>query len=140
APNGQFLPLDAPHPDHATVGGTLAAAMHGPLKHGYGGARDYCVGVQFVTGDGKLAKAGGRVVKNVAGYDLMKLMIGSYGSLGVITSASLRVYPRPKQTRTFVMQCGSREEALTMRDRIVRSPLAPICLEIASPRALEYLN
>ena len=75
--------------------------MHGPLKHGYGGARDYCVGVQFVTGDGKLAKAGGRVVKNVAGYDLMKLMTGSYGSLAVITGANFKVFPKPRQTRTF---------------------------------------
>ncbi|PYX92346.1 MAG: hypothetical protein DMG67_07145 [Acidobacteria bacterium] len=143
APNGQFLPLDAPHPDHATVGGTLAAAMHGPLKHGYGGARDYCVGVQFVTGDGKLAKAGGRVVKNVAGYDLMKLMIGSYGSLGVIVGANFKVFPRPggrNQTRTFVLEFSSLSGAIHFRNFVRGSHLTPLCLELVSPRAQEYLT
>ena len=134
----QFLPIHPTSPDQ-TVGGLLATALQGPMQH-WAAVRDFCIGVSFVTGDGKQAKAGGRVVKNVAGYDLMKLLIGSHGSLGVITSANFRVYPRPKQTRTIVMRCGSSTEALAMRDRIVRSPLAPLCLEIASPRSLEYLN
>ena len=134
----QFLPIHATDAEQ-TVGGLLASALQGPMQH-WAAVRDFCIGINFVTGDGKQAKGGGRVVKNVAGYDLMKLLIGSYGSLGVITSANLRVYPRPRQTRTFVLQFGSSEEALAMRDRIVRSPLAPLCLEIASPRALEYLN
>ena len=76
--------------------------MYGPLRHGYGGLRDYCIGVRFVTGDGRKAKGGGRVVKNVAGYDMMKLFIGSQGTLGVITSASFKLFPAPRQTRTFV--------------------------------------
>ena len=134
----QFLPIHPIDPGQ-TVGGLLASALQGPMQH-WAAVRDFCIGINFVTGDGTQAKGGGRVVKNVAGYDLMKLLIGSYGSLGVITSANLRVYPRARQTRTFVMQFGSSEEALAMRDRIVRSPLAPLCLEIASPRALEYLN
>jgi len=131
----QFLPIHPTSPDQ-TVGGLLASALQGPLQH-WAAVRDFCIGISFVTGDGKQAKAGGRVVKNVAGYDLMKLLIGSHGSLGVITSANFRVYPRPKQTRTFVMRFGSSAEALAMRDRIIRSPLAPLCLEIASPRALD---
>src|SRR5207302_1611583 len=121
------------------VGGLLATALQGPMQY-WAAVRDFCIGISFVTGDGKQAKAGGRVVKNVAGYDLMKLLIGSHGSLGVITSANFRVYPRAKQTRTFVMRFESCEEALVMRDRIASSPLAPLCLDIASPRALEYLN
>jgi len=138
AEHDQFLPIQPTSPDQ-TVGGLLATSLQGPLQH-WAAVRDFCIGISFVTGDGKQAKAGGRVVKNVAGYDLMKLLIGSHGSLGVITSANFRVYPRAKQTRTFVMRFNSCKEALVMRDRIVRSPLAPLCLEIASPRALEYLN
>jgi len=138
AEHDQFLPIHSTNPDQ-TVGGLLATALQGPMQQ-WAAVRDFCIGISFVTGDGKQAKAGGRVVKNVAGYDLMKLLIGSHGSLGVITSANFRVYPRPKQTRSFVMRFGGYEEALAMRDRIVRSPLAPLCLEIASPRALEYLN
>lgn len=138
AQHDQFLPIHSTNPEQ-TVGGLLASGLQGPMHH-WAAVRDFCIGINFVTGDGKQAKGGGRVVKNVAGYDLMKLLIGSYGSLGVITSANLRVYPRPRQTRTFVLQFGSSEEVVAMRDRVVRSPLAPLCLEIASPRALEYLN
>ena len=138
AEHQQFLPIHPTNPEQ-TVGGLLASVLQGPMQH-WAAVRDFCIGINYVTGDGIQAKAGGRVVKNVAGYDVMKLLIGSYGSLGVITSANFRVYPRSKQTRTFVMQFASGEEALAMRDRVVRSPLAPLCLEIASPRALEYLN
>src|ERR1700716_1264355 len=81
AANSQFLPLDPMLPDRATIGGVLACNASGPMKSGFGGVRDYCIGVHFVTADGKIAKGGGRVVKNVAGYDLMKLMIGRHGTL-----------------------------------------------------------
>lgn len=136
--HNQSLPIHPTSPEQ-TVGGLLATGLQGPMQH-WAAVRDFCIGVSFVTGDGKPAKAGGRVVKNVAGYDLMKLLIGSYGTLALITSANLRVYPRPKQTRTFVMDFAKREEVLAMRDRIVCSSLAPLCFEIASPRSLEYLE
>jgi glycolate oxidase FAD binding subunit len=135
----QWLPCDAARLDRATFGGLLATGASGPLKSAFGGMRDYCIGVQFVTADGKLAKGGGRVVKNVAGYDLMKLMTGSYGSLAVITRAAFKVFPRPRQTRTFICAFASLEEALRFRAQVFRSPLTPLCLEIVSPRALEYL-
>ncbi|MGH9491907.1 MAG: FAD-binding oxidoreductase [Terriglobales bacterium] len=140
AAHQQFLPIESAHTDRETVGGLLAAAASSPLRHGFGGLRDYCIGVKFVTGDGRLAKGGGRVVKNVAGYDLMKLLIDSFGTLGVIVSANFKVFPRPRQTRTFLCEFASAEEAITFRDRVLRSPLSPICLELVSPRAEEYLR
>lgn len=143
AKNDQFLPLDPPHAEHATVGGTLAAAMHGPLKHGYGGVRDFCIGIQFVTGDGKLVKGGGRVVKNVAGYDMMKLLIGSYGSLGVIVGANFKVFPRPGRrnaTRTYVLEFSSLSGAIHFRNFVRGSHLTPMCLELVSPHAQEFLT
>jgi glycolate oxidase FAD binding subunit len=139
AEHNQWLPCDVANLHRATVGGLLATAATGPLKSAYGGMRDYCIGIQFVTTDGKIAKGGGRVVKNVAGYDLMKLMIGSYGSLAVITRANFKIFPRPRQIRSFLCAFGSLDEALQFRSQIFKSPLSPLCLEIVSPRAPEYL-
>jgi len=138
--NQQFLPVQSARPEVETVGGLLATAASSPLRHGYGGLRDYCIGVHFVTGDGRIAKGGGRVVKNVAGYDLMKLLIGSFGTLGVIVGANFKVFPRPRQTATFACDFASAEEAAAFRDRLLRSALTPICLELVSPRAQEYLR
>jgi glycolate oxidase FAD binding subunit len=134
-PHRQMLPLDAAQPERCTIGGALASAAHGPLKHAYGGLRDYCTGVRFVTADGKIAKAGAKVVKNVAGYDLMKLLIGSYGTIGIITGASFKLFPRPRQTRTFVAEFAGMSDAILYRDAVLRSPLAPLCVEIVSPHA-----
>ncbi len=133
AEHRQFLPLDPAQPERATIGGSLASAAHGPLKHFYGGAREFCVGVRFATADGKLAKGGGHVVKNVAGYDMMKLLIGSFGTLGVIVSANFKLFPQPRQTRTFLCEFANLRDTLAFRDRVVQSPLTPMCLEIASP-------
>ena len=137
--HGQFLPLDPPRAIARTIGGVLAGAAGGSLKHTYGGVRDFCIGVKFVTGDGKLAKGGGRVVKNVAGYDMMKLMIGSHGSLGVIVEANFKVMPAPRQTATFCADFASLDEAIALRRRVTASPLAPLCMELITPRAQEYL-
>src|SRR6476620_3735052 len=135
----QWVPCDASSLEHATVGGLLATGAAGPLKSTFGHMRDFCIGIQFVTADGKVVKGGGRVVKNVAGYDLMKLLTGSYGSLAVITRANFKVFPRPRQTRAFLCSFGSLEEALQFRTRVFQSPLTPMCMEILSPRAPEYL-
>jgi len=131
---------DPPLPERATVGGILATASHGPLRHGYGALRDFCIGIRFVTGDGRRAKGGGRVVKNVAGYDLMKLLIGSYGTLAVITSASFKLFPAPRQTRTFLAEFATAKQALEFRDRIMRSPLSPMRLELVSPGARKLMR
>jgi glycolate oxidase FAD binding subunit len=131
---------DPPFADLGTVGGLLATASHGPLRHGYGAVRDYCIGIRFVTGDGRCAKGGGRVVKNVAGYDLMKLLIGSHGTLAVITSASFKLFPAPRQTRTFVCEFATWQEALKFRDAMRHSALAPMCLELVSPAARRLIR
>ena len=133
--HGLLFAGDAAMPERSTVGGLLATGMAGPLRQGYGGLRDYCIGIKFVTGDGRKAKGGGRVVKNVAGYDLMKLLIGSQGTLAIITGASFKLFPAPRQTRTFVAEFTGPAEAIDFRNRVLRSPLSPICLELVSPGA-----
>jgi glycolate dehydrogenase FAD-binding subunit len=140
SPHRQMLPLDAPQPEKCTIGGALASAAQGPLKQFYGGLRDFCTGVRFVTADGKVAKAGAKVVKNVAGYDLMKLLIGSFGTLAVITGASFKLFSRPPQTRTFISKFAAAAEAVSFRDRVLCSPLAPLSLELVSPHAHAVLS
>lgn len=101
AEHGQTLPIDVPFPEKATLGGSIAANANGPRRFGWGTWRDYVIGISFVNDRGEEAKAGGRVVKNVAGYDLCKLMTGSFGTLGIITQITLKVRPLPQQ-RTIV--------------------------------------
>jgi glycolate oxidase FAD binding subunit len=133
--DGLLFAGDAPIPERATVGGLLATGMTGPLRHGYGGLRDYCIGIKFVTGDGRKGKGGGRVVKNVAGFDMMKLLIGSQGTLAIITGASFKLFPAPRQTRTFVAEFATAAEAVRYRNAVLSSPLSPMCLELVSPQA-----
>src|SRR5499427_9566622 len=101
ARHGQWLPLDPPRADRATIGGILATNDSGPLRHRYGTPRDLVIGVQLATTDGVLSKAGGRVVKNVAGYDLSKLVAGSFGSLAAIVSATFKLAPIPAASKTL---------------------------------------
>ena len=138
--DGLLFAPDPPLWERATIGGLLATGITGPRRHGFGGLRDYCIGVRFVTGDGRRGKGGGRVVKNVAGYDMMKLLIGSWGTLAVITSASFKLFPAPRQTRTFVACFANPSEAMAYRDRVLRSPLDPMCLDLLSPQASELLT
>ncbi len=135
----QFLPVDSPS-DTATLGGILATHASGPLRYGCGTVRDFTIGMQFVTGEGKIVKTGGRVVKNVAGYDLAKLMIGSLGTLGVITSANFRTFPVPLMTATFVAGFASLESALEMRRKIVHSVLQPRALDLLDRQAAGILQ
>lgn len=99
----QFLAIDPAFAQQATIGGVVATADTGSLRHRYGGVRDMLLGMTFVRADGQIAKAGGRVVKNVAGYDLMKLFTGAYGTLGVLTQLTFRVYPLPECSQTLVL-------------------------------------
>lgn len=138
--DGLFFAGDPAQRERSTVGGLLATSQCGPRRHGYGGLRDYCIGVRYVTGDGRKAKGGGRVVKNVAGYDMMKLFIGSWGTLGVITSASFKLFPAPQPMRTFVANFSSAEDAIEFLNRVLHSPLSPVCLEIVSPETPALLG
>jgi len=99
---GQILPLDPPGGERATIGGILAANASGPWRHAFGSARDMTIGLRVVTAEGRVTRAGGRVVKNVAGYDLCKLYIGSLGTLGVIVEATFKLLPLPREQRTVV--------------------------------------
>jgi glycolate dehydrogenase FAD-binding subunit len=140
AEHRQFLPLVVPFMDRATAGGTIASGVDSPLRQFYGTARDYVLGIEFVTGDGSLAKSGGRVVKNVSGYDLHKLMIGALGTLGVLTKINLRTFPLPAATRTIVATFKDAAGAIGLRRAIAGSPLRPLMLEILSPSAVEIFS
>src|SRR5204862_2981794 len=100
----QFLPVDPPRPERATLGGLAAANINGPRRALYGGVRDLVIGMKMVLAGGERVKTGGKVVKNVAGYDLAKLFLGSLGSLGVITELTFLVLPRPEGVDSFVGQ------------------------------------
>jgi glycolate oxidase FAD binding subunit len=133
----QFLPLAAPYANRATVGGTIASGVDSPLRQFFGTARDFILGMEFITGEGVLAKGGGRVVKNVAGYDLHKLMIGALGTLGIITRINLRTFPLPATSRAFLATFQTAERALDLRHHVAQSSLTPMTLEILSPRVTD---
>ncbi|MBE9155577.1 FAD-binding oxidoreductase [Nodosilinea sp. LEGE 06152] len=132
AQHNQFLAIDPAYPDRATLGGIVATADTGSLRQRHGGLRDMLIGISFVRYDGQVAKAGGRVVKNVAGYDLMKLLIGSYGTLGVISQLTFRLYPRQDASKTVVVTgAAGKMESLVTALRL--SSLTPVALDILSP-------
>lgn len=133
AEKGQFLPLLVPFYHQATIGGTVATNVDSPLRQAYGTARDFILGAELVTGEGARAKSGGRVVKNVAGYDLHKLMVGALGTLGIITSVNLKTFPVPPASRGFLAAFPTEAGALELRRRIVHSPLTPVTLDVFSP-------
>ena len=131
----QFVALDPAYPQTATIGGLIATRDSGSLRHRYGSLRDMCLGTTFVRADGQLAKAGGRVVKNVAGYDLMKLLTGSYGTLGVISEVTLRLYPVPEAATTILVS-GSAQEITVLNRTLLSSTLTPTAIDLFSAPAL----
>ena len=137
AEHRQFLPLAVPYFDRATVGGTIASGVDTPLRQFYGTARDYVLGMEFVIGDGVHAKSGGTVVKNVTGYDLHKLMIGSLGTLGIITRINFKTFPTPVTSRGFVAWFENLDRAIDFRHRVAQSSLTPMTFDILSPRVAE---
>ncbi len=124
--DGLWLPLDRSASGKATLGGVVATNASGPLRQFYGAPRDMVVGMQVATTEGKLIRTGGRVVKNVAGYDLGKLLIGSYGTLGVITEVNLKLFPLPAERQTFVLSTGTLGIARDVRRSILTSPIEPL--------------
>lgn len=139
AKEGQFVPLDPAYPEKTTIGGIVATADTGSLRQRYRGVRDLLLGIKFVRSDGKIAKGGGRVVKNVAGYDLMKLLTGSYGTLGVITEVTFRTYPLPETSATAVL-VGETDAISKASQTLFSSALTPVAFDLLSPQLVEELN
>jgi glycolate oxidase FAD binding subunit len=125
-PHRLWLPLDPPGNARASIGGIVATNSAGPLRLRYGALRDMVVGMKIATTAGKVIKTGGRVVKNVAGYDLAKLMIGSYGTLGVIVEINFKLYPMPAQRATWVLRVATLDAARDFRSKLLNSPLDPM--------------
>ena len=133
---GQWLPLDPPNDGRATIGGVVATGLGGAQQFGYGPPRKHVIGMKVVKANGSLIKVGGRVVKNVAGYDLCKLFTGSYGTLGMIVEINFKLRPLPFATRTVTSR-GSRESLLSGAQRVIDARLFPIAVELLS-RQLAY--
>jgi glycolate oxidase FAD binding subunit len=127
---GQFLPLSPPFPERATLGGIVSAGSDSPLRYAHGTTRDFLLGVEFVTGEGVVSKSGGRVVKNVTGYDLHKLLIGSLGTLAVITRLNLRTFPLPPAQRMFVAAFANSSSAFVFCRTISKSQLQPRVVDV----------
>jgi glycolate oxidase FAD binding subunit len=124
APQTQFAPLDTPFPERSTVGGIVAANLNGPRRSYYGSVRDLVIGMKVVFAGGEQVKAGGKVVKNVAGYDMCKLFVGSLGTLGIITEVTLRMAPIPENAATLIAS-GTLTQAEQFSDELFSSPLLP---------------
>jgi FAD/FMN-containing dehydrogenase len=132
AKNGQWLPLDPPDDGHATIGGVVATGLGGAQQFGYGAPRRHVIGMKVVLADGSLIKIGGRVVKNVAGYDLCKLFTGNYGTLGIIVEVNFKLRALPFEMRSVIIR-GESEELLLGARRVLDSRLFPVATEILSP-------
>jgi glycolate oxidase FAD binding subunit len=145
---GQRLALDPPStagPDGAadttgTIGGLIATGAAGPLRYRYGSPRDLLIGITIVRADGTIAKSGGKVVKNVAGYDLGKLFAGSYGTLGLITEATFRLHPKPETSTWISVKCANPREAAETVAVMADSPLAPAAIELDWPCAADSIS
>ncbi len=132
ADRGTWLALDPPGLAGRTLGSVVATATAGPLRQGFGAVRDHLLGVTFVTGDGRLVQSGGRVMKNVAGYDLTKLAAGGFGAFGVIVLVHLRLRALPRADQTLVLE-GSREDLAQVAEDIAAASVQPAAHELMSP-------
>jgi glycolate oxidase FAD binding subunit len=129
---GQRLAMDPPSRE-ATIGGIIATGEAGPLRHTFGAPRDLLIGVEFARADGELVRSGGKVVKNVAGYDLGKLLAGSYGTLGIITQATFRAHPLPAASAFVAHPVRSPAHLTTLVASMLTSSLAPTAIEVDLP-------
>jgi FAD/FMN-containing dehydrogenase len=133
----QFLPLSVPFYFESTIGGIIASGVDSSLRHSYGTARDFLIGAEFVDGTGRLCKSGGRVVKNVTGYDFHKLLIGSIGTLAVITRLNFRTFPAAPASRGFVLSFRAHEDTIAFNGLVERSPLRPASIDLVSPQLMD---
>ena len=130
AGSGQWLPVDPPLPAATSVGGLIGANLSGPSRFSQGTVRDLLIGVTVVRADGSVAKSGGQVVKNVAGYDLGKLYCGSLGTLGVIVEATFKLRTSPEAKAAVRMTCGDVARVQALLERILKAPLEPSFIEL----------
>ncbi len=129
AVNRQMLPLDVPWPERSTLGGILATGIDGPRRHGYGTSRDLLIGIRVVEATGRISKAGGQVVKNVSGFDMMKLYLGSLGSLAIIVEANFKLLPQPQASAALACTFTQPEAAFALVNAIHTSQLTPAAVE-----------
>lgn len=141
AREGQWLPLDPGGSDDGSLGATVATASAGSLSGAFGSPRDVVLGVEFVTGAGQIARGGGRVVKNVAGFDLTRLVTGAWGTLGILTEITVRLRARPEHDLTLAVVLGASTSGLgAVAARLRAAPLAPIALEAVNAALAAYLG
>ena len=131
--NGQWLPLDPPGARRGTLGALVANGVPGPLREAYGAPRDHILGLTMISGDGRILRWGGRVVKNVAGFDVTRLSIGSRGALGIITSVSARLFPIPREDRTLVLGGESAQALLPLARELGFSSMPLSAIELLEP-------
>jgi FAD/FMN-containing dehydrogenase len=130
AEHKQWLPIDPPRGKTLTIGALLAASKSGPRRFGFGTIREHLLGMKVVLADGRVIKAGGKVVKNVAGYDLCKLFVGSRGTLGVIVEATFKVLPQPEAEVALKRSTNDLDEVGALLQQIYESPLTPVVLDL----------
>lgn len=139
AEHGQFLPFDPPLVEAgATLGGTVAAGLSGAGRYRYGGVRDFLLGVKLVTGEGRIVFGGGKVVKNAAGFDIPKLLVGSCGRLGVLAELTFKVFPRPRSYVTIRVDEPTLDAALSTLTRLILSQTEPAALDLLPPGTLLF--
>ena len=137
---GYFIPLDPPFTEASTIGGVLATNSSGPKRLVYGTARDLVLGMKVVLAEGGLISCGGKTVKNVSGYDMAKLFIGSFGTLGIIIETTLRLLPLPEREQTFMAAFSKSESAFEVVTEILKSQLIPSSIEILNPRLVQEVD
>ena len=127
---GQWLPIDPPHSEKLSIGALLAGNPSGPRRLAYGTIREHLIGIQVALADGRVIKAGGNVVKNVAGYDLCKLFVGSRGALGCIVEANFKLRPLAEVEQFFLADCETLDEVESLLERTLKSPVEPVALDL----------
>jgi glycolate dehydrogenase FAD-binding subunit len=138
--DGLWLPLNPAGGESASLGGIVAANATGSYRCHYGTPRDMVLGMKIATTEGKVIKSGGRVVKNVAGYDITKLLIGSFGTLGVIVEISFKLFPTPAEHATFILTAGTLDKARQIRRALQQSPILPLRTALLDTCSMEFLK
>ncbi len=133
ARRGQWLPVDPPQPEKLTIRALLDTNASGPRRFGYGTIREHLIGISVALPKGQTIKAGGKVVKNVAGYDLCKLFVGARGELGTIQEATFKLRPLPETERFVQSKCATLEQASELIEKVLDSALTPVVLDLVSP-------